>query len=653
MAEVHGSTVTAIGGVVHRDGSPVSPALLQSMLRGFEETGFGPAAAGARWLADAVGMVQAGGAAEGATARDLDRPTPPDFFTRGLRTVVADTRLDNRDELFRALGLPGTVDSVGNAELLLAAYERWGRGCAEHLLGDFAFAIWDAGQRNVYCARDHSGVKPLYYRHEPARRFAWASSLSVLAMLDGRRAPVNDRRVVDFLAGEHLDPGHTCYAGILRLPAAHWLVAGAAGLEYGRYWSPERLPTLRLASDAEYGEAFREVFTASVRCRMEGASAVASMLSGGLDSSSIVAVGRELARERGTAPLVTYSTVFPDAPTFDESRFIQQVVDGGGCSAHLIPFDHADHHPLGVLAAIQRFHGEPVFAPNASQPWQLMARLPSGAPRVVLDGHGGDETVSHGLGYFRELARAHRWVRLAGELRAGSDDGLYQAALLLGRYVGFGLEPQVAQSAVLRGVRRLWRGARRRVVRRGRDPASGHHGLGVLAPAQRRPFSERLRMARADRPALITEHDDHAASILDDARSESLEVLGAMGRGREVAMRFPFMDRRLVDLCLSLPAEQKRRNGWGRLVMRHAMAGLLPEGVRWRRDKVDFLANALRATAANDAGVLETVRSSRDRLAAYVDPRALDVLCARAASGVLTAQEYFSVVRITAVARWL
>lgn len=647
----------AIAGVVRFDGAPVTPGDVMPMLRALETSGFPPPGDDDCAVAGSAGLAQIGDTGPASHARVR---TPHAPFTRGTLTIVADVRLDNATELARSLGAPHADETpdgntlhdrvLSDCALLLSAYERWGRGCAERLLGDFAFAIWDAARQELYCARDHAGVKPLFFRSEPCRRFAFASNIHALAMLDGQRVQPNDRWMVDFLAGEHLEAEYTAYSGVARLPAAHWLMADPSGVEVREYWSPGGAPTLRLSSDTEYAEAFLEVFGAAVRRRLAPAGAVASMLSGGLDSSSIVAVAGDMMRAANAGPLVTYSTVFPDAPAFDESRFIDQVVQRG-TDAHRIPFDHERHHPLGALAEIQRFHGEPVFAPNASQPWQLMERLPSDTPRIVLDGHGGDETVSHGNGYFAELARGRRWAHLARELHAASDAGIAQSGRLFAHYLGYGLDPVISQSTLLRGLRRGVRGVSKRLTR-DRSGRSELSGMAVLAAPLRAELRERLREYRSLRPRTSTEHAEHLANVTSYGRGVSLEVLGSMARGRGVSLRFPFMDRDLVEFCLSLPVEQKRQNGWGRLVMRRAMAGLLPDPVRWRREKVDFLSNALRGLV-NDRGVLDSARGGSDRLAHLVNPTAVSDLLSRARSGDLSAMEYFTVVRVTALLSWL
>lgn len=157
----------------------------------------------------------------------------------GSLVLTADARLDNRTDLAAALGCePATTD----AELLLAAYLRWGPQAPEYLLGDFAFAIWDAQRQRLFCARDHLGVKPFYYHHNPGRLFCFASEIKALLALPQVPAELNEVRVADYLLPMLEDQEITFYRQIVRLPPAHRMTVTRRGACLERYWAldPER-----------------------------------------------------------------------------------------------------------------------------------------------------------------------------------------------------------------------------------------------------------------------------------------------------------------------------------------------------------------------------------------------------------------------------
>ena len=154
----------------------------------------------------------------------------------GALELVADARLDNRADILAALGLAGPEGALlTDAALILAAYERWGENCPAHLLGDFAFALWDARRHRIFCARDHAGIRQLSY-YSDARLFACASAPWQLLDVPGVPAEPDQLTLARWLLDRFPDPDVTLYRGIRRLPAAHVLIASDSGVELRRYW---------------------------------------------------------------------------------------------------------------------------------------------------------------------------------------------------------------------------------------------------------------------------------------------------------------------------------------------------------------------------------------------------------------------------------
>src|SRR6267142_6895205 len=209
-------------------------------------------------------------------------------------TITADARIDNRDELINLLRLPPRPsESISDSELILAAYELWGEHCPEKLLGDFAFAIWDSRKQLLFCARDHFGVKPFYY-YSSDKVFTFATEIKALLRLPEVPRQLNETKIAAHLTSIDIDKEITLYRDILRLPPAHSIKVNREGIRVQSYWSldPSRSQVMR--SDEEYAEAFRELFTEAVRCRLRSAFPLGFMLSGGLDSSSVTCVARNL-----------------------------------------------------------------------------------------------------------------------------------------------------------------------------------------------------------------------------------------------------------------------------------------------------------------------------------------------------------------------
>jgi len=168
--------MSGICGQFNLDDAPVAAADLRAMTAMLEKRG--PERTG-RWRDGATGL----GHTLLATTPELTFERQPFKHAETGCVITADVRLDNRDELLDAFGLLEQRDSIGDAELILLAYLEWGEDCLDRLLGDFAFAIWDPRHQKLFCARDHFGMRPLYYHHAPGKRFLFASDARSILVL--------------------------------------------------------------------------------------------------------------------------------------------------------------------------------------------------------------------------------------------------------------------------------------------------------------------------------------------------------------------------------------------------------------------------------------------------------------------------------------
>ena len=539
--------------------------------------------------------------------------------------LTADARVDNRTELLHELGAirgASSATDVTDGALILAAYERWGEGFCERLIGDFAVAIWDARRNALVCARDHMGVKPFYY-HRSRGLFAFGSELKQLLALPEIPRRLEEVRVGDYLASRMDDESITFYRDIVRLPSAHRMVVTRDGTRLERYWALDPDREMQCASFEEYADGFRHHFAEAVRCRLRSVSPVGALLSGGLDSSSIVCAARHIrATEPSATALQTFSAIFPDVPECDERPFIDAVLDGGGLEPHFVRGDR-----LGALGDLDRMldqEDEPFYTPNLFLHWAMYDCARERGVRVMLDGVDGDSTVSHGTRYLTELARAGRWEDFGNEAkllaegrkvqpghylrsqgfpclteRARVGDVLAVASAVLAIRRHFGVSPWgvlrdcVVRPLAVEPVARRW--GRPRPVRR-------FTGQTIIAPefARRAGLAERHAGMRGHRFDLMrSSREDHIRRLSGGLLRVVLEVLDRVASAFSVEPRYPFCDKRLVEYCVALPADQKLRRGWTRFILRDALAGVLPEKVRWRSDKGDLSANFRRALATD------------------------------------------------------
>ncbi len=297
--------MSAICGIVHLDGRPVDPETIGAMMAPMAE--LGPDGEGL-WCDGPVGF-----------GHRLFRNTPEAHHeTQPLRSadhqfiLTASARIDNRDDLFGALSIPHPKRAtMPDGTLILKAYEKWGEDCPQHLLGDWSFAVWDAQKQKLFLARDHFGQTELVYYHTE-KIFAFASSIKALLTLPEVPQKPHELRVGQLLACLGWPSEQTCYEGIRFLCVAHALTVTPRAVHLRRYWHPENTPDLHLSSDEEYIEAFLDLYSEAVRCRLRSAKPVCTTLSGGLDSGSVaVLAARELQKQGKRLP------AFTSVPTHD------------------------------------------------------------------------------------------------------------------------------------------------------------------------------------------------------------------------------------------------------------------------------------------------------------------------------------------------
>ena len=506
-------------------------------------------ALGGRWTPDT------GERRSGASLR-IDRGT-------GV-AVVADARLDDRGALCDALGVPRAERAgLDDRDLIARAWARWGRECPDHLLGDYAFAVWDRRARILFCARDHIGARPFYYART-AHGFAFASAVEAVLAAPGVDDRLDEGTVATLLMNRNLRTNtRTFFERVRKLPLGHALtVVGTTPPRLHRYWRPERAPRVRRASDDAFAEELLDLCARAVRDRLRGPDPVGAQLSGGLDSSILTVLAARELRRAGRPPPLAYTWLPPrdrqpaaaGAPEYD-------VMDAVCAREGLRLFHHFEPTLEDVLAMSRRdgvYPGRRFWPREAS----LQRQAAEHGVRVLLTGWGGDEGVSfNGRGLCAHLLLGGRWLRLAAECRAR----------------GWGVRQVLAETAQgllpPRLVRRL-----RRSLGGARPPRCS-----FIAPELARRQSRWLPLRRI----AVGTRRTQLRLLQDGHLVQDTELLAASGARHGLEYRYPLLDRRLLEFALGLPPEQFRRGGWGRWLMRHAGQSLLPPELCWRLAKAD------------------------------------------------------------------
>jgi asparagine synthase (glutamine-hydrolysing) len=453
-------------------------------------------------------------------------------------------------EELRALG--HDFVSRSDSEVLLHAWAEWGKDCLRRLNGIFAFLVWDTAKRTLFAARDRLGVKPLYYFAD-GTYVALASEIKALLAVRENAPSVDERLVHAFLATGRLDhEEQTMFRGIHRLGAGHWMAIADGGLEIRPYWSLRPGgESVDVGSFDEAAEQFRTLFHDSVKLQMRSDVPVACCLSGGLDSSSVVSV----AASRSFAPLEVFTARFEDG-TMDEWEWAEKIHRTKTVNPVAVFVT-----PEGMMSefdALVVAQEEPIGGPGVYAQWCVMKAIKERGIRVVLDGQGGDELTCGYAKYFYWALREVLDER--GVLPAA------RAALDLLMYAG----PHVFN---WREVHRYlpWLG-QRRSERLMRAEFSSAFDLPKGAPWANVRTQQALDIERLSIPVLLRYEDKNSMA-------------------NSIESRVPFLDHRLVELCLSLPRDYKIRGGLSKRILRRALRNDVPGAILERRSKLGFGGN--------------------------------------------------------------
>lgn len=496
----------------------------------------------------------------------------------GGLTLIMDGRLDNREALWGRWHDVDPARPATDADCLLAAYRQWGDECPCYLEGDFAFAIWDAKQGSLFCARDPMGASPLAWVLN-RRLFAFASESEALLGLPGVSPEPNEDLIAHLLVPEFADRGdrRTWQRDVLALAPGESLRVGSDGRpRTRRYYVLQPRTLRRYRSDAECAEHFLEVFGMAVRRRLRDAEPPALMMSGGLDSAAILAMMRHLPRE-APAGVHTYSMVGDPPQTDRESQAILTLSRQPGVIPHLVSVPSLQ----GIvgfddLYDIAWTRAHPVA--NAILLPALMCRAASrNRVRALLLGACGDLTLAAPRYYPAVLLREYALREAWRECRMAKRNHVQ-----LQGHAPFTILLRSAYGAWMPGALRSGLGRLRRRLRPF-DPGSS-----LIHPE----FAARIRLAerieQQFRSRDRTCGDGTGQLELEDLQVDMASALsgaGMVAAHQGVESRDPWADRDLVEFFVRLPVRHKVRNGWTKYLVRSALESDLPEDVRERRDK--------------------------------------------------------------------
>ena len=516
---------------------------------------------------------------------DREKGNQPIFNEDGTKVIVYNGEVYNFRQLRERIEANHTFKTNSDTEVILHLYEELGEAAIEQLNGMFAFAIYDSQADRLLLARDRFGIKPLYYLVEDGR-LLFASEIK--SLLHYKRPAPNEEQIYQYLVYRlHDHNEETFFSGIKRLLPGTLLTYEGGEVAIKRYWEPSFESAVDL-SEAELSERFERLFVDSVRSQLVGEVPIGSCLSGGLDSSSIVAAISRLIGESIPERAVigerqkTFSAVFPGEVN-DETAYIDRLTADVEVEQQLIAPQRGDLWP--ELEKIVYHQDEPFVSTGLFAQWEVM-KAASRKVTVLLDGQGADELLAgytpYYFVYLRQLLKERRLFRFAKEFVMSLDILLFASFEQIKRRIG--LAKAIDPETLLAG-----------------------------------PFAERSRTP----PPLVPCKDDLNKRLWEDITVRSLPPLLRYEDKNSMAFsiesRVPFLDNDLVDFILALPPSLKIKNGWSKYIMRRAMRDYLPGKIRNRRWKVGFTTPETSWMRAEKDHVLEIFSSSSFRSRPYFD----------------------------------
>lgn len=543
--------MSGIVAIFSRDRAPVDRELLGEMTRFLSFRG--PDAQQV-WVDEAVGLghalLQTTGSRNTGESATETQPCTLD----GQVWITADARVDGRAELVGKLESAGRQEArqATDPELILHAYQVWGEECLPHLIGDFAFVIWDKSRRRLFGARDHFGVKPFYYA-EVGKSLLCGNTLHCLRLDPEVSSELNDLAIADFLLFDwNQDPAATYLAGIQRLPPAHYLVATEEAVQIKRYWTLPH-PEVRYRRGWDYVDHFRELLTEAVKDRIR-TDKVTVFMSGGADSTLVAAVAHKvLGKPSDRAGVRAQTYVFDKAFRDEERKYSGLAANFIAIPIHHLPAD--DYYPFDRFLERQFSKAEPQVQPYDAFLFDAYRQV-AGYSRVTLSGYGGDPALHTDDGYISDY------------LKPGSMGELI---------VGIGWCIRLCRRLPRLGFRRLLKAK-----------------LGGQGPPVYFSYPRWLNQNLEKRLDLTGRWHrmNHKPASRDCARSRAHDALldpmwPALFEGLDPGMtqfpieqRHPFFDVRVVKFLTGLPALPwcQEKN-----ILKAAGRGMLPDAVRRRR----------------------------------------------------------------------
>lgn len=515
------------------------------------------------------------------------RITPESYYehlpqtSHGL-SLVANARIDNREELIRLLDIINTK-VVTDASIILMAYQKWGKDCAEKLIGEFAFAIWDEKEQSLFCAKDALGIRPLYYHIGPEFIIVSTEIRGIFASGLVQKKP-NKLMLAVHLSAFKAEQELTVYEDILSLRGAHWLFSKDNDIRIQRYWSANIKPELKLKDNREYEEAFSEKLQIAVRRRLRVAGKVGSLMSGGLDSTAItgIALKQNLLEKPLNIQSWAYSpNVKQDQP--DDRPYVEEFLKLHNSGNYNHSYIHGLDGYFSYLPDFQALCDQPYLDMELPARFKSYEQFHKEDVRVILSGTGGDQFATYkAYEYPFHLFTQVRMLKLFKTLKRIKK-----------------LDNKTWKKTIARHLLYPYR-----AVQAGLEPwgkGHAHAGRNFLTRRVGKLFIHPELLEETSFEAFVQHHPatEGLPSALDNPLKNGL-LMNLNYGGMEIGFNqryhltqayrmqytYPLLDREVVEFLLSLPVDQFHQDGLGRSMIRRSMGDFVPEKISLKQEKI-------------------------------------------------------------------
>ncbi len=552
--------MSSICGIVNLDGSPVKSSSLNNMLSAMSVLGHDTKDC---WCNGSVGL---GNLLLYNSPHSRYEKLPLVDSDNGL-VIVSTSRIDNREELFNKLGIPEQQRlTMPDSRLFLKCFEKWKYECPDLILGEWSFAIWSTIEKELFICRSHYGMDNLYY-YKSGKTFYFASSLKGLLVLEEIPKEINDFRLGQSLIGWGNSLGKTVYKNMNRFNYAHYLRVSTDKFEIKRYWVLEDTPPTRFNTDSEYAEAFKEIYTEAVKCRLVSSKSIGSSLSGGLDSGSVTALAAMELKKIGK-PLNAFSSVpllnvdnFPNKNRFaDESEYINATAaHAGNIEVNFIKSENLS--PLRALKKAFQIMDEPQVGINFYWILSMFQAAREKGIGTFLIGQKGNTAVSW-KGIFNGFVNWHAFTRNMNELNYFS---YFHTLRAIKNYL---IIPAIPKRI------HIYRMKQNdfKINWQKHSPINNNFAV-------EQNFIEKMKVH--GRYTIYNYGNDprKLQFNLIKPRYQNGSVWSEIGLYHNLSVTDPTADKRLLEFCTSIPNDQFYRKGIEKYLFKRAMKGILPDKV--------------------------------------------------------------------------